>query len=460
MFLFIEKVGEILWTPVMLVVLMGSAVILTIKFKFFQITQIKKIYKETIYKIFQKKSHKSKKSNKKEITPFEAVSAALAGTMGVGNIAGVATAITAGGAGANFWMWFSAFFCMIIKYIEVVLSQLYKQETSKTRFKNNNFIGGPMYYISNGLKNRGLAVLFALFCIISSFGIGNMSQSNTIANAFENTFKIPGIVTGTAVAVITAIIIVGGVKRIVSFTSKFIPLMSVLYMLAALAVIIFNFNNLLPSVKIIFTEAFAVRQAGAGIFGFVMSRTVRFGISRGIFSNEAGLGSAPIAHAVSSPDSPVQQGMWGIFEVFFDTIVVCTLTALAILTSNAYKIIGLDGINLTNAAFASVFGNISGIFLSVSVVFFAVSTLITWSFYGECCIAYLFENSRINIINLFKNIYKSIFLLLIIVGAVVKIDVVWVLSDIFNAFMALPNIFAVIVLSPKVYRETRSYLNE
>jgi len=451
-----EKIGEILWSPVMLVVLMGSSVILTIKFKFFQVTQIRKITKETICSLLPAKSVKPRKKTKtkKEITPFEAVSAALAGTMGVGNIAGVATAITAGGAGAIFWMWVSAFFCMIIKYIEVILSQLYKQK------KDGGFVGGPMYYISTGLKNKTLAAIFSFFCIISSFGIGNMTQTNTISNAFETAFKIPGIITGTAVAVITAVIIVGGVKRIVSFTSKFIPLMSVIYMIAAAAVIIFNSHNLIDSVKTIFVGAFNVGQAGAGILGFAMSRAVRFGISRGIFSNEAGLGSAPIAHAVSSPDSPVQQGMWGIFEVFFDTIVVCTLTALAILTSNAHQIKGLDGINLTNEAFSSVFGDISGVFLSISIVFFAVSTLISWSFYGECCIAYLLENERDNIINLCKNIYKLIFIGLIIAGSVINVGTVWSLSDIFNALMALPNIIAVIILSPKAYRETREYLKQ
>jgi AGCS family alanine or glycine:cation symporter len=453
----IEKIGAALWSPVMLVVLMGSAVILTFRFKFFQVTQIPQIHRETVGTLFAfKKFKKSGKKEKNKITPFEAVSAALAGTMGVGNIAGVATAITAGGAGAVFWMWASAFFCMIIKYIEVVLAQLYKQ--NKTG-KDGGFTGGPMYYISVGLKHRGLAVIFAFFCVVSSFGIGNISQSNTIASAFESSFNIPGIITGIAVALVTAAIIIGGVKRIVSFTSKFIPLMSVIYMLAAIIVIAANPHNIAGAFGAIFSDAFAARQAGAGIFGFAMSRAVRFGMSRGIFSNEAGLGSAPIAHAVSSPDSPVQQGMWGIFEVFFDTIVVCTMTALAILTSGAHKTSGLDGINLTNEAFASVFGSISGIFLSVSIVFFAVATLVTWSFYGECSIAYLFENAKTGTVNLCRNIYKSVFLILIVAGAVMKIEIVWSLSDIFNALMALPNMAAVVILSPEAYRETRDYLS-
>ena len=454
MFEIIEKIGAILWTPVMLTVLVGSAVILTFKFKFFQITQIKKIYTETIHSLFSTKPDKSNKKTNKQITPFEAVSAALAGTMGVGNIAGVATAITAGGAGAIFWMWISAFFCMIIKYIEVVLSQVYKHKNG------SGYIGGPMYYISDGLKSRKTAALFSVFCIISSFGIGNMSQSNTISAAFDSAFGIPKIATGILTAIAAALIIVGGVKRIVSFTSKFIPLMSVIYIIISAAVIIFNSHNLAASLKLIFTEAFSVKQAGAGILGFTVARAVRFGISRGIFSNEAGLGSAPIAHAVSSPKSPVHQGMWGIFEVFFDTIVVCTLTALAILTTGVYKISGLDGIELTNEAFASVFGDISGIFLAVSIVFFAISTLISWSFYGECCVVYLLENKNAKTVHLYKYLYKLIFISLIIVGAVINIQIVWNLSDIFNVFMALPNMITVIILSPVAYRETKTYLRD
>jgi AGCS family alanine or glycine:cation symporter len=390
-----EKIGAFLWTPVMLVILLGFGIILTFSFKFFQIAHIKKIYKETVATLFIKKD----KNKKGKITPFEAVSAALAGTMGVGNIAGVATAITAGGAGAIFWMWVSAFFCMIIKYIEVTLSQIYKINGG------GGYIGGHMYYISQGLKSRKLAGLFAIFCIISSFGIGNMSQANTISESFQNTFGINKILTGVIVALIAALIIIGGVKRIVAFTSRMIPLMSVIYISAALSVIIFNAHNLHEAVRLIFSEAFAPQQAGAGVLGFLTSRALRFGIARGIFTHEAGLGSAPIAHAVASPKSPVEQGMWGIFEVFFDTIIVCTLTAFAILTTGAYKIAGLNGISLTNQAFASVYGGASGVFLSVSILFFATATLITWSFYGECCVIYLFENKTQA-----KNIYKIIFL--------------------------------------------------
>jgi AGCS family alanine or glycine:cation symporter len=283
-----------------------------------------------------------------------------------------------------------------------------------------------------------------------------MSQANTISESFKNTFGINKISTGLIVAFIAGLIIIGGVKRIVAFTSRMIPAMSAIYILGALSVILFNFDNLHESVKLIFSEAFAPQQAGAGFLGFLTSRALRFGIARGIFTHEAGLGSAPIAHAIASPKSPVEQGMWGIFEVFFDTLVVCTLTALAILTAGAYKIPGLDGINLTNAAFASVFGGASGIFLSVSILFFAVATLITWSFYGECCVIYLLENKPSQVPA--TNIYKIIFIILIVAGSAVDIRTVWTLSDIFNALMALPNMLAVIILSPAAYRETKKYL--
>ena len=449
-----EKTGAFLWTPIMLVILLGFGIILTVRFEFFQLVRAEKIYRETIGSLFIKKEkikNKRDKNKKEKITPFEAVSAALAGTMGVGNIAGVATAITAGGAGAIFWMWVSAFFCMIIKFIEVTLSQIYKIK------KGRGYIGGPMYYISQGLKSGKLAGLFAFFCIISSFGIGNMSQANTISESFNNTFGINKILTGVIVALVAALIIIGGVKRIVAFTSRMIPAMSILYIAAAVLVIIFNADNLGEAIKLIFSQAFAPAQAGAGFLGFMTSRAVRFGISRGIFTHEAGLGSAPIAHAVASPKSPAEQGMWGIFEVFFDTLVVCTLTALAILTTGAYKISGLDGINLTNQAFASVFGGVSGIFLSVSILFFALLTLVTWSFYGECCVIYLFEN-REKTQTAAKNIYKIIFLILIVAGSAGNIQIVWNLSDIFNALMALPNMIAVIILSPAAYRETKDYL--
>lgn len=447
-----ERIGAFLWTPVMLVILLGSGIILTFRFKFFQLIQTKKIYKETVATLFVKQNRDNNK-NKDKITPFEAVSAALAGTMGVGNIAGVATAITAGGAGAVFWMWVSAFFCMIIKYIEVMLSQLYKVK------KGSGYIGGPMYYISRGLKSRKLACIFAFFCIVSSFGIGNMAQVNTISQSFESTFGVNKISVGLVVAFIAALIIIGGVRRIVAFTSRMIPAMSVIYILAALIIIGFNAHNTGEAVRLIFSDAFAPQQAGAGLLGFMTSRAVRFGISRGIFTHEAGLGSAPIAHAVASPKSAVEQGMWGIFEVFFDTIIVCTITALAILSTGACKVEELDGIDLTNEAFASVFGGGANIFLSVAIFFFALLTLVTWSFYGESCVTYLFENTQASQ-DLAKYTYKIIFIILIIAGAVINIEIVWNLSDIFNALMALPNMLAVIILSPSAYRETKKYLRE
>ena len=450
---YIEKIGTILWMPVMLIVLTGSSLILSVKFRFLQIFKVKYIYEETVKTLF----NKNKRQKNKTISPFQAVSTALAGTMGVGNIAGVATAIAAGGAGAVFWMWISAFLCMILKYCEVVLAQLYKIPKSKTK---NDFIGGPMYYISNGIKSKKLAVLFSVFCIFSSFGIGNISQSNTVAEAVENAFGISKLFTGVFLALITAAVIIGGVRRIFSFTSKLIPVMSIFYMIIAVTVIIFNIENLFDSLKMIFTEAFSLRQVGGGVLGFTISRAVRFGVSRGVFTNEAGLGSASIAHAAADTDSPVKQGMWGIFEVFFDTIVSCTLTALAILTADAHRITGLDGINMTAEAFNTVFGEFSGVFLSVAIMLFAIATLVSWNFYGECCVLYLFKNSVLSVRKKAVNIYKIVFVVLIAAGAAANIKIVWSLSDIFNVLMALPNIIAVFMLRSEVYAETVKYLQK
>ena len=447
---YIEKTGAVLWTPVMLIVLIGSALILSLKFRFLQLFKVKYIYRETVKSLFKRDKDKKNKG----ISPFEAVSTALAGTMGVGNIAGVATAIAAGGAGAIFWMWISAVLCMILKYCEVVLSQIYKIPQEKSK---NSFTGGPMYYISNGIKNKGLAAIFAVFCILSSFGIGNMSQSNTVAIAFEDAFGVQKTITGIIIAVTAAAIIIGGLRRIVSFTSKLIPAMSLFYMFIAAAVIIFNVENLFDSLKEIFVGAFSLESVGGGIFGFAISQAIRFGVSRGVFTHEAGLGSAPIAHAAADTDSPVKQGMWGIFEVFFDTIVVCTMTALAILTAGVHKIAGLDGINMTAEAFNTVFGGFSGIFLAVAIMLFAVATLVSWSFYGECCILYLFEKRAVSSRKTAVNIYKIFFVVFIILGAAADMRTVWSLSDIFNVLMAFPNIIAVFMLRSEVYAQTLEY---
>lgn len=448
MLIFLEKFGTILWTPIMLVLLGGSSVFFTAKFKFLQFSKISTIFKSSIGSLFAKKTGKDK------ISPFAAMSAALAGTMGVGNIAGVATAITAGGAGAVFWMWISALFCMILKYMEVTLSQLYKVKGA-----DGNYTGGPMYYIKRGAKSPFLAGMFAVFCIFSSFGMGNMTQANTLSQSVSDTFGLSKLVIGLITAFVAALIILGGIKRIVSFTSFFVPLVSFFYLIFAFIVLFAFRANILPSLKLIFSSAFSFEKAGWGIIGYTISRAVRFGISRGIFSNEAGLGSAPIAHAAADNEYPAAQGMWGIFEVFFDTIISCTLTALVILSTGALNVLGtdgnpLDGVELTSEAFRRVLGYNSDIFLSVSIAFFAISTIICWSYYGESCVRFLVQS------NAAVKVYKIVFIACIVLGSIAELKVVWLFSDIFNALMAIPNLLAITVLYKQVEKSTREYLRK
>lgn len=448
MLIFLERFGNILWTPVMLVLLGGSSLFFTVKFKFLQFTKIGMIFKNTVGSLF------TKKPGKEKISPFAAMSAALAGTMGVGNIAGVATAITAGGAGAVFWMWASALFCMILKYMEVTLSQLYKIKTD-----DGNYAGGPMYYIKKGAKSPFLAVMFAIFCIFSSFGMGNMTQANTLSQSVSDTFGLNKIVIGLITAFVAALIILGGIKRIVTFTSFFVPLVSFLYFIFAFVVLFVCRENILPSLKLIIISAFSFEKVGWGIMGYTISRAVRFGISRGIFSNEAGLGSAPIAHAAADNEYPAAQGMWGIFEVFFDTIISCTLTALVILSTGALNALGtdgnpLDGVELTSEAFRRVLGHNSDIFLSVSIAFFAISTIICWSYYGESCVRFLTKSDAA------IKAYKIAFIVCISLGSVAELKVVWLFSDIFNALMAIPNLLAITVLYKQVEKSTAEYLRK
>jgi AGCS family alanine or glycine:cation symporter len=370
---------------------------------------------------------------------------ALAGTLGTGNIVGVATAIVAGGPGAVFWMWISAFFGMMTKYAEVLLAIKFRKQS-----KDGRYLGGPMYYIEHGLHKKWLAVLFAVFCAIASFGIGNMAQTNSIAQAMENAFGVNELVSGVVTAIIIAVIIIGGVKRIAQITEKIVPFMAIVFIIGAIVALMIKFENIPSAFCMIFDQAFCLRSVGGGVSGYVMMNAFRFGFARGIFSNEAGLGSAPIAHAAAETDSPVKQGMWGIFEVFADTIVMCTLTTLVIITSGLWDS-GLNGIALTSAAFGASFGGLSTYFISISTVFFAIATIIGWSYYGERCIEYIFKSKG------FILLYRIVFVLLIIVGATTSLTLVWDVSDTLNGLMAIPNLIGIIGLSSIVFSTTKEH---
>lgn len=438
------KVNNVVWGIPMLLLLLAVGLYLTVGTRFFQVTKFGYALKNTIFSMFRKENAEKSK-DKDAISPFQALATALAATVGTGNIVGVATAIAAGGAGAIFWMWVSAFFGMMTKYAEIVLGIYFRHKNEK-----GEWIGGPMYYIEKGLHQKWLAVLFAVFCLFASFGIGSVAQVNGISTAMAQSFHIPNYVTGIIVCLLAGFIVFGGLKRIVTVTEKFVPLMAFLYIVGALAVVLANFRHILPALGEIFTGAFQLKSVGGGVLGYGIARAMRYGFARGIFSNEAGLGSSVLVHASADVEEPVEQGLWGIFEVFFDTIVICTLTALAILTTGAHTVEGLEGVAVTMYAFESVFGAAGSYIVSVGIVLFAFSTLLGWSVYGCRVSEYLGGRKSMQV-------YKILFLLVSFIGSVSSVQLVWDLSDTFNGLMALPNLIGLLCLSPLVFRITENY---
>ena len=434
----LASLNSLLWGPVTIALLLGSGLYLTVKFRAFHILRFGSVLQGTLGTLLRRDGNKAKGS----VTPFAAVMTALAGSMGVGNIAGVATAITLGGAGAVFWMWVSALFGMIIKYAEVVLAIQHRRTVTDRVGHEVAHLGGPMYYIEAATRGRLLPCCFAAFCVIGSFGMGNMSQSNTVAQAFADAWRAPSWASGLLCFAICALIMVGGSRRIIGVSSVIIPAISAIYMLGSAAVICVNAGAVPGVLAKIFAEAFDFRSAavGAGTYGALAA--LRFGIARGIFSNEAGIGSAPIAHACADVKNPHEQGLWGIFEVFFDTIVVCTMTALVILVSGVFAPgQAADGITLTTAGFAGTFGALAPYFIAVAIFAYAIATISCWALYGERCVRYLFPRGDAPVL-----IYKFLFAACVFAGALVQMRAVWDLSDIFNALMIYPNMFAVLLL--------------
>lgn len=436
-----EVIHSVVWGPVMLLLLLGFGVYLTFALRFFQITRFPLILHRTFGKLFQKKDPS------RGISPFQAVTTALAGTLGTGNIVGVATAIIGGGPGAIFWMWVSAFFGMATKYAEVFLAVKFRKYDT-----NGKPFGGPMYYILDGMHSKTLAVLFCLFCCLASFGIGSMVQANSVSGALLSTFRIPAWISGILLAFLAALVILGGIQRIGKISEKIVPLMALFYCVFVVWGLIVNRSRISGAFGMIFSCAFSSHAVFGGAAGYAVMLAVRYGFSRGIFSNEAGLGSAPIAHAAADTNSPVEQGMWGIFEVFFDTIVSCTMTALILLTSGLC-FHGLNGAELTLSAFAEAIGPISQTVIAVSMVFFAFASMIGWAYYGEKCMEFLFRRSSM------ITFYRSVYVCSIVLGSVVNLRLVWLISDTLNGLMAIPNIAALIFLCPVVIKGTKDYLN-
>lgn len=442
-----DKVNGFVWGPPMLVFFVFVGVMFTVRTKVFQVTRIGLWLNETFLAIF-KKSSVRKSSDEKSISQFQSLSTALAATIGTGNIAGVATAIVAGGPGAVFWMWLSAFFGMMTNFAENVLGIKYRYKNEK-----GEWMGGAMIYMEKGLKGKFgklMACVFSAFCILASFGIGNMTQANSIADALNSSFHIPMIVSGIAIAVFAALVIVGGIRRIAKVTEKIVPFMALFYIVGGLAIILINIKGVPAAFGQIFSQAFSLRSAAGGFLGSVMAQAIQKGIARGVFSNEAGLGSSVMVHSASDVKEPVVQGMWGVFEVFADTLIVCTITALCILTSGVALDGSIDGAPLTAAAFGSVFGSLGTGFVSIAIMLFAFSTLLGWSYYGERGIEYLFGLKAIPV-------YKAVFIILIVVGCMAELDLVWDLSDTFNGLMSIPNLIAVTLLSGQVIEITRDY---
>lgn len=455
-----DMLHAFVWGTPMLVLLVGTGVWCSVRTGFFQLRHIRLWLGNTLFACLR--SEKVRKTNDRaSISQYQSLCTALAATVGTGNIAGVATAIASGGPGAVFWMWVSAFFGMMTIYAENVLGILYRYKNKK-----GDWIGGAMVYIERGLKCKWLAVIFSCFCVLASFGIGNMSQGNSISVSMQSAFGVPPIVTGLLVAGSIGLVMVGGIKRIAQVTEKIVPFMACFYVIGALTVILCNAGRLPDAFSAILKEAFNLRAGVGGVAGYGVMAAMRMGVARGVFSNEAGLGSSVMIHAASDVKEPCVQGMWGIFEVCIDTLVICTLTALTILTSgvydqsvyqnalhtSAFSALPL-GAALTGKAFSSLFGVFGSSFVAAALTLFAFSTLLGWSYYGERGVEYLFGLKAIPV-------YRVLFVLIIVVGCVSGLQAVWQVSDTFNGLMALPNLIAVLLLSNQVFRQTKLYMKK
>ena len=448
-----NAVNSFAWGPIMLVLLIGTGIYLSFRTGFIQVGRFGFVMKNTIGSLFRKSE---KKDHGENLSPFQAVTTALAGTVGTGNIAGVTGAIFVGGPGAVFWMWFAAFFGMVTKYSEIVLAMKYRETD-----ENGVHYGGPMYYITNGIGKswKWLAVIFAVLGGLACFGIGNIAQSSEISGALTNLFGINSILAGVIIMIVVGFVTLGGVKRIGIFTSYMVPLMSIFYILAGIVVILMRITEIPAVLASIFKCAFSLQSVEGGFMGIMIMNAMKQGFARGVFSNEAGLGSAPIAHAASSTEEPCEQAIWGIFEVFIDTIVICTITALTVLLSGVLNVDGgLSAYASKGAAAVAAFntilpGEIGGIVIEISLLFFALSTVLSWSLYGTRCFEYLFGTKA-------SKVYQVIFVLFAIVGATMSLTDAWNLADALNGFMAIPNLISILALSPVVIKLTREYFEK
>ncbi len=452
----VSKVDDFVWGPVMLVLLVGTGIFLTFRTRFLTWRNLGYALKSTL-----SKEARTKSRGEGDVSPFSALTTALAATIGTGNIVGVATAMVSGGPGALVWMWISAAFGMTSKFSECMLAIKYREVNEKGEMS-----GGPMYTMKKGLKNKKLgAVLawfFALFAVIASFGIGNMTQGNSISGAIKATFHVPTGVTGIVITVLSLLIIVGGIKSISKVSSVVVPVMAIFYVICGVIVIIGNIANLPAGVAMIFKMAFSVKAVGGGLCGTIvasMMNAMRYGVARGVFSNEAGMGSAAITAAAATTDNPVRQGYINMTGTFWDTIVVCTITGLAIASSGVLGMTDADGALLTGsditiAAFQTVLGSGGGWLVTIGITLFAFSTILGWEYHGEKAFEYLLGTHKYNMV------YRVVFSLIAYFGCTQTLSLVWNFSDIANALMAIPNLICMLLLSGEIAKDIRDFQPE
>lgn len=482
-----SAINGVVWGWPMIVLILGVGIFLTVRTKFLQVRKFSTSWTETIVPTVKDMGKHPVSLNNKEntVSPFEAFATAISGTVGTGNIIGVTSAIMSGGPGAVFWMWISAFFGMVTNYAENVLGMFFRKKDEAT----GEFSGGPMQYLSNGIGKdvkggwgeflRGfgkvLGVMAAVFCVFAAIGMSG-AQTNNIAGTFEDIFgKMEGVntdvvvlIAGIVIAILVGLVILGGIKSIGRVASILVPFMSLLFILMALIIIIVNANMIGNAFALIFGNIFSFDSAVAGFGGYVFAQVIQKGLARGIFSNEAGLGSSVIAHSASETREPVKQGLWGIFEVFFDTFIICTLTALVILVSFGdadgqanvlYAENALSTTVVSMRAFEGVFGTVGTVIYAVIIPLFAITTILAWSYYGEKCVQFLFEKTGSKGQKIASIVFKVLYVLLIVVAAVMDNTLAWEISDTFNGLMALPNLVGLIFMGGLVAQITQNYFD-
>ncbi|MEN1970209.1 sodium:alanine symporter family protein [Lentibacillus sp. N15] len=432
---FLGDVSDIVWGIPLLILLVGTGIYLTIRLGFLQIRSL-----PYALKLAFSKNHD--KSSEGDISHFQALMTASAATIGTGNIVGVATAVVLGGPGAILWMWLAGLFGMATKYGEAILAVKFRVKDSE-----GNMAGGPMYYLEKGLKQKWLGVLFAIFGAFAAFGIGNGTQAKAVADLMNDTFSVPFWVTGLALVIFAGLVILGGIKWIGRVTAFFVPFMAVFYILAGLIVIVVNINLVPEAIGTIFTYAFSGQAVAGGTVGAV----IRYGVARGLFSNESGLGSAPIAAAAAKTDLPGRQALVSMVQVLIDTLIICAITGITIVMSGLWEDKSIEAGVLTSAAFGKLLGGVGPYLITFGLLFFAASTILGWSYYGEKCFQYLFKNP------VAVKAYRTIFVLFIFVGATASIDAVWALADVLNGLMAIPNLIGLLGLSGIIIYETKRF---